>query len=269
MTVLRATEYKGLVGKGATMPHFFVVENKGLCAVKFFRNPQGERALPNEWIAARIADALELPHPEIGAVEIEDLVLPDGKLICTDDFGDTWEFKPGLQLYSQWLENTDIPVASDFEGLLLSNARVLAGAVVLDLLVDNWDRKPSNPNLLLHRAQRQQLYLVDYSMAFKSANWELGNLKNPALPPLEAPLPYAEIPADMFKKVNPAVDFSWFLGKLPTLDRAFFQSVTSSVPSEWKISAAAQTALVDFLEQRAQDIPAYLSQRLQKEVWWL
>lgn len=269
MTVLRATGYHGLVGKGATLPHYFTVEEVGLCAVKFFRNPQGERALPNEWIAARIADALELPHPKTGAVEIEALVLPDGKLICPDEDGNPWDFKPGLHLYSQWLQNTDIPVASDFEGLLLSNARVLAGAVMLDLLVDNWDRKPSNPNLLLHREGRQQLYLVDYSMAFRSANWEIGNLKNPALPPLELALPYAEIPVDMFKKVNSSVDFAWFLGKLSALDRPFFQSVTASVPPEWNISAATQTALVDFLTQRAQDIPAYLSQRLQKEVWWL
>ena len=72
----------------------------------------------------------------------------------------------------------------------------------------------------------------------------------------------------MFKKVNAARDFSGYLAKLTSLDRTFFQDVIDSIPLEWKVTDLERAALVDFLWERAQAIPDYMTKRLKKEVWW-
>jgi hypothetical protein len=179
----KADSYLKPVGRGATFPQLFDVEGIGVCVVKFLQNPQGLRALTNEFIGFKIASLLDIDHPETGILDVGAEVLPDGGVLKVHDEDDTYIFKPGLHFYSRWLEPADQVIATDLSSFgMADNPEILAGVVLLDLLLNNWDRKPLNLNLLLHRQGRHRLKLIDLSMAFGNANWTLGNLKDTDLP---------------------------------------------------------------------------------------
>lgn len=267
-----AERYERPVGRGATLPQLFVVEGKGLCVVKFLQNPQGNRALPNELIGFKLATALGIDHPEVGIVEVIADVLPNTRTLeVEDEYGEKWVFKPGVHLYSRWLEPVTQAEATDLLPLAQSspeNIELLASVVVLDLLLSNWDRKPLNLNLLIHREGRHRLKLVDLSMAFGNANWMLGNLLKTDLPPLDERLPYSGDLDDVLRMVNPDTDFTSVLAKLSKLTRKGLEATVASVPPDWGVTEREKQALVDYLEKRSAQIPDYLSERLQKQEWW-
>lgn len=268
----QAERYERPVGRGATLPQLFVVEGKGLCVVKFLQNPQGNRALPNELIGFRLATALGIEHPEVGVVEVVAQVIPNGKTLeVVDEDGGKRVFLPGLHLYSRWLEPVTQAEATDLLPLAQSspeNIELLASVVVLDLLLGNWDRKPLNLNLLIHREGRHRLKLVDLSMAFGNANWMLGNLLKTDLPPLDERLPYSGDLDEVLRMVNPTTDFKQVLAKLNELTREGLEAIVASVPPDWGVNEREKQALVDYLEKRSAQIPDYLSKRLQKQEWW-
>lgn len=269
MNYPKAIAHKGPVGRGATLPQIFSVEGLGDCLVKFAQSDHGPKALVNELIGFQVADVLGLEHPECGVVEIEAEVLPDdGKLEVTSPYGDRFTFLPGLAFYSRWLPSAEHPTPDDLNTLELANPRMLAGVVVLDLLLGNWDRTAANPNLLLERRGQRRLVVIDLGLAFGGGLWELGNLRDTSFPPLYDPLPYGEGLDRLLRTVNPATDFSSYLGKMSELSRPWLESIVGTIPSEWGISPREREALVDYVYTKARNLPAYLEQRLQKQEWW-
>jgi hypothetical protein len=272
----KTTTYIGAVPRGATLPHWFAVQGVGQCIVKFFENPQGSRALVNEIIGFGLADILGLEHPPVGVVEIttESLGPSDTLEFVNHDIykGERFVFKAGLGFYAKWLDPKDEVFAVDLKSISGAvNPQMLAGVVVLDLLINNRDRKPKNTNLILHRESgRQHLKLIDLGMAFGSANWELGNLKDPSLPPLNEPLPYASPPIGLLDAVKSGTDFEPFLAKLDDIDRAAMIKVLGQVPTSWGLSELHQTCLVDYILERASTLPKYLEARISSRTkrWW-
>lgn len=239
----------------------------GLCAVKFPNNPHGSKSLVNELIGFQVAGVLGLECPECGVVQIEPEVLPKGRLELLDADGAPCVFGPGLAFYSRWLQPADHPTVSDIAGLTVDNPTFLAGMVLLDLLLGNWDRKPSNPNMLLHRQRRHRLVLIDLGMAFGGGVWELGNLQNTDLWPPHEAFPYASDIEALLVRIK-TTDFSGYLAKLVELTRAKLEEIVAKVPSEWGITEAERLALVNYLYTKAQALPTYLEQRLARQEWW-
>jgi hypothetical protein len=176
-----------------------------------------------------------------------------------------------LHFYSKWLDPKDEVFAEDLKGLRGAvNAGMLAGIVVLDLLLGNWDRKPLNSNLILHREKRQQkLKLIDLSVAFGSGIWEIQNLQDHNLPPIDATLPYSYLPKALLESVNQYTDFAPYLAKLKTLGRGRLEAIVKTVPGEWSLNVEERKALIDCLEARVNSIPPYLGKRLTRgKEWW-
>lgn len=276
MSYPRVGQHEGEAGGGASLPQRFQVDGLGMCAVKFAGSRHGPRALCNELIGFGVADVLDIEHPAVGVVEVEGFLLPKNGLVLRDDWGDSYTLEAGLHFYSQWLEPSDRVTASELEGVsTVRNASMLAGIVLLDMLIGNWDRSPQNPNLLIHRAGgRNRLTLIDLGFAFGGYAWQEGNLKPYSgfemgyFPKLRHLLPYDGIDA-LLATVNPVRDFSDYVGKLKLLTRDVLEGIIERVPPEWGLSLAERSALVDYLEQKAQLLPEYLEARLKKEQWWL
>ena len=265
-----ATTYVREFPHGQSLPQIFLVEDVGQCAVKFLQNPQGPRVLTNELVSFGLATALGIEHPRVGVVEISAAVLSgDGVLNTVDRWGDSCTLEPGLHFYSQWLEPVDRVEADDLKGLAIKNAAMMAGVVVLDLLVNNWDRKRGNMNLLLHReAEGQHLKLIDMGMAFGGSLWTVGNLMDSSLPPVAEPLRYAGELGDILANVNVQEDFQPYLQKLRKLTEAKLGAIIQTVPDAWLVTEEEREALLNYLFQRVQALPDYLSSRLGKDVWW-
>jgi hypothetical protein len=270
LTPRYATTYLDEFPFGGSKPQRFLVEGVGECLVKFQQNPQGPRLLVNEFIGYSLAEVLGVAHPEIGLVQVDAALLPDGgKLKVYNEDAEVFMFEAGLHFYSRLLSPVDRPSPSDLEGLATQNANALAGVVVLDLLLNHWDRKLGNPNLILHREQNmQRLKVVDFGFAFGNADWFLGNLIDATLPPLSARLPYSADISSYLKAIKPERDFKPFLERLETLDNERLNAIVTSVPAAWQTTAEERAALLNYLSERVRAIPEYLRQRREKDVWW-
>lgn len=177
-----------------------------------------------------------------------------------------------MHVFSKWLDPKEEVSEKDLVPLgAATNPGMLAGVVVLDLLLGHTDRKPLNTNLILHReGNRHHLKLIDLSMAFGSATWELGNLLETHLPPLGAPLPYAHPPESLLNTVHWLTDFTPYLDKLPLLTPARLEEIVAKVPAEWGVNDAERAALVKYIRAKAALLPEYLAKRTANSTkkWW-
>ncbi len=128
---------------------------------------KGPKVLANELIGFQIAALLGLEHLEVGVIDVDEIALGGPELWVTFADGTLWDepFRPGLAFYSRWLSNANQVSHEDVGRFMgLQNPKLLAGAVVLDLLLNNWDRSPSNLNLLLHRDRERQCRLERFAL---------------------------------------------------------------------------------------------------------
>lgn len=261
------------VGRGGSQPQRFMLDSGlDLCAVKFQQTPQGHRVLCNEWLGHRLAQFLDIRVPRYGLVEVPPQALPLGGLQVPDGAGGLATFQPGIHFYSQWLQPAGELAPGDLRtSSLFSDIPMLAGVVLLDMLLDNWDRELNNPNLMVSRTSgASQIYLVDTGNAFGGPFWGLGNL-NVAYSPFSNPadpLPYYAPHEPLLKAINPQVDFAPYLRRLSLLNRGILSGIVTALPSEWGVTVAEGAALVNFLDARAGQIPAHLAQRLTRREWW-
>jgi len=154
LRTVTATRYVTPLREGGSLPGLVEADDDGLYVVKFRGAGQGPKALAAEIVAGELARGLGLPVPELVLVdvdpemaraepdpEIQDLIRASAGLNLGVDF------LPGSLPYSP-----ASPPAAD-----------LAAAVVwLDALVENIDRTPRNPNLLLWHGN---LWLIDHGAA--------------------------------------------------------------------------------------------------------
>jgi hypothetical protein len=249
------------------LPQRFKLEGVGSAAVKFPGNPQGPKVLVNELVGFQVARALGLDCPDFGVTRVSEAVLGGPVMMVKDSIGNEHPFEPGLHFYCQWLENANTLDPNDLSGISLHNPQVLAGIPVMDLLLDNWDRSPWNPNVLVWRdGTRHRLMLLDFGLAFGSALWRAEDLDRATFRGMDEPLYSAKL-EPVFSKVR-WEDIGLHLERLKSLDRAAFASMVAAVPEVWLPDPAERDAMVRFLEVRSQGISEYLEARWRKAVWW-
>lgn len=280
MTYPSADLYLGRVDKGATLPVFMEVGGVGRCAVKFCNNPQGLKALINEFLGFHVAALLGIDHPPFGIAEVPEDALPhDGKLLLREEykwFGQTkveeYVFEPGLVFYSKWLQPSNELKPEDLQKLMhIHNAGDLAAVVVLDVLLGNWDRKPLNPNLIVVRENgSRKLKLIDLGMCFGSALWDQHSLSNRDIPPLDEPLPYAGDMGVFFENITALTDFQPAIAKLDELNAQWLTNLLGTLPPSWQLNELEAQALVTYVCHRAEHLAQHLENRFARagKKWW-
>lgn len=151
-----AIRYVQPLREGGSLPAV-VDTDDGLYVVKFRGAGQGPRALVAELLVGRIAEALELPVPQLALV---DLPPPFGRSEPDAEIQDLLRRSHGLNVGLRYLDgafNFD-PTAA---GQLVTPA-FAARLVWLDALVTNPDRTYRNPNLLVWS---RRLWLIDHGAA--------------------------------------------------------------------------------------------------------
>lgn len=153
---VQALRYVTPLREGGSLPAIVEADDDGMYVVKFRGAGQGPKALVAEVIAGGIGQALGLPVPEVVAVDF-DLALalaePDPEIqgLLERSVGPNvgLDYLPGsLPLGSAQTANISPDLAAD--------------VVWFDAYLQNVDRTPRNPNLLLwHR----QLWLIDHGAA--------------------------------------------------------------------------------------------------------
>ncbi|MEL1265334.1 HipA family kinase [Pseudoxanthomonas putridarboris] len=167
-----ATRYVTPLREGGSMPAVVEADDDGLYVLKFRGAGQGPKALVAELIAGGLAQALQLPMPEIVLMELDpDLARTEGD----PEIQDLIRASAGLNLAMDYL-----PGAVNFDPVAEQPDAELASRIVwFDAFISNVDRTARNTNLLVwHR----QLELIDHGAAlYFHHGWD-GDTTNAARP---------------------------------------------------------------------------------------
>ncbi|HEU4406891.1 MAG TPA: HipA family kinase [Polyangiaceae bacterium] len=241
MTLLRfrARRVVGSLPGGSSRPLLVDTEG-GRFIVKLVHGPEGPRALAAEWLGHALAATLGLPTAELAAVELDpSLAAP----IAESELREDIERGAGTCLGLRELAGArpaspaDLAAAPDDFALPL---------LWLDVLLENPDRRASNPNVLRWGAS---LVPIDYAASLPfHHDWALTE-QGPARE-LGAPTGHIfERRAGELGRWHPALR--------PLLSRQALEAAAASLPPEWLEPAAFATEA----RQRAAYV-AYLWKRL-------
>jgi hypothetical protein len=161
-----ATRYVAPLREGGSLPALVEADDDGLYVVKLRGAGQGPRALIAEVLAGELGRALGLPVPELVLVDVDVELAraePDPEIQelvqASAGVNAGLDFLPGALAYS--------PAAA-----YPPEPELAADVVWFDALVENVDRTPRNPNLLVwHR----RLWLIDHGAALYRQHAGLGS----------------------------------------------------------------------------------------------
>jgi hypothetical protein len=154
LRTVTATRYVTPLREGGSLPGLVEADDDGLYVVKFRGAGQGPKALAAEIVAGELARGLGLPVPELVLVELD----PDMARAEPDpEIQDLIRASAGVNLGVDFL-----PGSLPYSPARPPEPDLAAAVVWLDALVENVDRTPRNPNLLLWHGQ---LWLIDHGAA--------------------------------------------------------------------------------------------------------
>lgn len=164
MRTVTATRYVLPLREGGSLPAIVEADDLGMYVVKFRGAGQGRPALVAELVAGEIARALGLPVPELVLVEIDPVL---GRNDPDAEIRDLLKASTGVNVGLDYL-----PGSTDFVAAAGDSVPPLTASLTIwfDSFVQNVDRTPRNPNLLMwHR----EPYLIDHGAAmYFHHNWE-------------------------------------------------------------------------------------------------
>jgi hypothetical protein len=152
-----ATRYVQPLREGGSLPAVVDTADGGLFVVKFRGAGQGPKALIAELVVAQLAQALDLPVPELAII---DLSAAFGRSEPDPEIQDILRGSPGVNVGLRYLDgafNFDAAAAGE-----LISADFATRLVWFDALVTNPDRSHRNPNLLVWR---RRPWLIDHGGA--------------------------------------------------------------------------------------------------------
>jgi hypothetical protein len=164
MRTVQATRYVLALREGGSLPAIVEADDLGLYVVKFRGAGQGALALTAEVVAGEIGRALGLSVPEIVLVEVDPVL---GRNDPDAEIRHLLKASTGLNVGLDYL-----PGSTDFNAAAgdVVSTETASMAVWFDAFVQNVDRTPRNPNLLMwHRSIR----FIDHGAAmYFHHNWE-------------------------------------------------------------------------------------------------
>src|SRR5271163_5264655 len=169
LRTIRATQYVTALREGGSLPAIVEADDLGLYVLKFHGAGQGPLALVAELVAGEIGRVLGLKIPELVFAQIDPAL---GRNEPDQEIRDLLRASAGLNLALDYLPGSTMfdPAAGD-----KATPEIGSMAVWFDAFVQNVDRTPRNPNLLIWH---HSLHFIDHGAAlFFHYNWETAEEK--------------------------------------------------------------------------------------------
>ncbi len=216
LRTVTATRYVTPLREGGSMPGLVEADDEGLYVLKFRGAGQGPKALVAELVAGELARAYGLPVPELVLAELDPALAPAEP---DQEIQDLLKASAGTNLALDFLPGS---VTFNPAARFAPTPELAAEIVWFDALVENVDRTPQNPNLLVwHDA----LWCIDHGAALYRHHGGSDPIAAARAPfPLIAGhvlMPYAGDLAETDARLGGRVD------------RATLQAILDMVPSAW------------------------------------
>ncbi len=247
---ITATRYVTPLREGGSLPAIVEADDLGLYVLKFRGAGQGVLALAAELICAGIANALELPVPEVVFATVDSEL---GRNEGDPEIRQLLEASLGNNLAMDYLPGSAMfdPAARDRADPVLA-----ARTVWFDAFVSNVDRTARNPNLL---CWHKSLYLIDHGAAlYFHHDWS--DLEKRA--------------RDRFPLIRDHVLLPWAEGLeaadawlRPRLTRAVLEQILQHVPDDWlpptdETPDAKRAGYLQYFLTRLEAAPCFVEEAL-------
>jgi hypothetical protein len=229
------------MGQGRTLPQLFYCDDGYRYVVKLMNNEQGPGVLANEYIAFRLAKLLNLPAAEYKIVNISSELV--------DVFPALTKLKvpAGPHIGCQYAEQAmTLEYENEVNLSVCHNIKDMAGMIVFDHWIMNWDRYVTGANLLFLK-DTTELLMIDHSNAFCGPDWTSRMLGENS--------EYVEVYwGPFYEMFIPFIDgsdpFEYYLTVLESINRKDLTQAVHGIPKRWGISRSRQESLVEFLYAR-------------------
>lgn len=240
--------------EGKSNAHLIRFDDGRDYVVKFFQ-PGYEKTLPNEWVGYCLARFLGLPVPFARLVAIPQefcLQVPELAHVHYTQY----------QFASMYIPNcfnghqvTDVPS--------IINTDSLAGIILLDYWVCNFDRTRKNILLKEVTDSSYQMYMIDQAEIFGTYNWLHEELENLPVEVMKSSTHHL-----MAKFIKTEERFLDHLEVIQTMPIHLMEEIVSLIPDDWQVSKEEKKAIVSTLVIRRKKILTELLHKFLKKVYF-
>ncbi len=214
---VEATRYVMPLREGGSLPGLVEGDDDGLYVLKFRGAGQGAKALVAEVIAGEIGRALGLRVPELVVMNLDPVL---GRAEPDTEIKDLMEASAGLNLGMDFLPGA---LAIDAVTARTLDRDWCARAAWFDAFITNVDRTARNTNMLLWHGEP---WLIDHGAAlYFHHDW----------PSARPDSPFSRIKDHVLLAHASAIAPQTHSVRA-RLDRAAFEAIVDTVPSEWLIA---------------------------------
>ena len=231
------------VGLGVTKPYIVELENGKRYVAKFPGNPEGDRALINEYVCGSLGKLLGLPIPDYQLVKVNNI--DDFKNSLTDI-----KLVNGTVFCSEFLEKAN-PIPSYCALTSIDNKIDVIKTLIFDVVIGNNDRNPGN---FLINFKNKSFVVIDHSHVFingvlwneKSLSEEIGKEIDISM---MSPKSF-EISKQLLNIIDNKNDIYDFVDKIKNIESKALYDIVNSIPNDWVISDEEKNLIVSFLIDR-------------------
>lgn len=238
---MNIVEIKNKLGNGCTVPYVVWCDDGKTYVVKFPGNPEGKRALVNEFVASKLCEYLELPIMEYKLINIKE---ENYDKIDKEDI--------------KHIEGTAFGTLYDDKLLTILNAGMISRAqnsydaikiLIFDLLIGNYDRNKGN--LMIHSISKK-IIMIDHTHIFGLGTiwdkYQLPRFINEKFSVLYLhQFNYLNIMNSL--KLNDIFysELNKFIKKVKNIKKELVESIMNDIPSDWEVSDEEKQVLVDYI----------------------
>ncbi|RKQ34265.1 HipA family kinase [Oceanobacillus halophilus] len=234
------------IKNGVTKPYIINCSGEEY-VVKFLQNPEGHKALINEYVCAEVARILELPLASPSLIEVGDTFVNDyGKEISRHT---QEEIKAGIHFGTKKIKKV-FPINTPQIVKRAYNKDIIPDLFVFDQIICNKDRDSNGGNLIFDY-EKQSIVVIDHTHAFDIGPlWDEHQLKIRIGEKFE---PF-NMTGYVYHKLVPFVDghnpFSNILQKLQVISIETLKEIMDNIPQSWNINENEKDVLVNYLMDR-------------------
>jgi hypothetical protein len=211
--------------RGGSQSHLLKCDDGHYYAVKFLGNPQGNRVLVNEWVAAQILERLGIETPGVAVVTVTEeflernldltfeLGVRQDRIRPSDHFGSEWVVAdPGQQATHDYLPDTLLAH--------VVNLRDFLGMLAADKWLGNYDGRQC---VFAREGATWRVWMIDHGYMFGGPEWEF----------TDWPLAGLYCRPLVYDSARTLEDFEPWLSRIEQFSPAELRQIAASAPAEW------------------------------------
>ncbi len=222
--------------RGETQSHLVIADDERCYVIKALENPQHRRVLMNEWLAAHLLRAMDLPVPDVSAVQVTAEFLEKTPELAQERNARRYTYKPGIYFGSAYVGGIMPGITVDFLPTAsfsrVANLDCFLGALIFDKWTCNADSRQAV--FTADKTGRFKVVFIDNGLCFNAGSWQFS----------DAPLKGCYSNKTVYSAVRGLQDFQLWLARLNHIAADDITRGIESAPKAWFIGDEQELSLL-------------------------